>query len=151
MVVRRAIVGLSGLRSGPRCTADSGHSYGPMATAGRDGQTSTIELSAKLSGKSKLPLYIATSYNHTQCICVYNTIDGYLLTLLQYNCCRYLKQGDENESQEESQDLYNFWHQKLADYFETSSNLERKAEVGIIEMFLHKYRNVRPIRRGFLL
>ncbi|ELT92606.1 hypothetical protein CAPTEDRAFT_221726 [Capitella teleta] len=41
---------------------------------------------------------------------------------------KYLKDGHENVDREESQELYHFWHQKLADFFENSSNLDRKTE-----------------------
>lgn len=42
---------------------------------------------------------------------------------------RYFKDFEENEPQEESEDLYSFWHHKLAEFFDHCEDLDRKAEV----------------------
>ncbi len=44
-------------------------------------------------------------------------------------CFRYFKVRDDNEADDESQDIYCFWHKKLADYFEHCDNINRKVEV----------------------
>ena len=45
-------------------------------------------------------------------------------------CCRYFKQGDDvNTEDDESKEIYSFWHRKLADYFSSCDDLERRMEV----------------------
>ncbi len=50
---------------------------------------------------------------------------------------RYFKKDeDSNTDNEESKELYSFWHKKLADYFSECEHVERKIEVSCLKLHL---------------